>query len=161
MKIDEGRLPEGRSVRVRCPHCNEIGPAQEPVSLAEPVGRELDTSSLPRDRTLAAPKAARPGRQGPSLSSGRGGDFHLPANQASPALEKKMPSRGVKIVLWVIGSLLVVGFFALLVNIILPGPYGGGPGGDLPSQDDASARPAEKHRPAQWEKEAGRSPAKR
>jgi hypothetical protein len=148
MKIDEGSLPEGRSVRVRCPHCNEIGPAQEPVSLAE----GLDTSSLPRDRILAAPKAAR---------TGRGGDFHLPANQAPAALEKKMLSRGVKIVLWVIGSLLVVGFFALLVNIILPGPYGGGPGGDLPSQDDASARPAEKHRPAQWEKEASRSPAKR
>jgi predicted Zn finger-like uncharacterized protein len=161
MKIDEDRLPKGRSVKVRCPHCNGIGPIQGPDLPNRHIDSGPDLSSRSRDRAPVSHQAERPTGQKPSFPSEVASDFQFPAEQVSPTPEKRMLSLGWKMLFWAVGSFLVVGFFALLVNIILPGPYGGESDTGLPPQDQTSGRPVEKHRPTQLEKDYGRSPAKR
>ena len=161
MRIDEGGLPKGRSVKVRCPHCNAIGPIRGAVSPGGLVAGSSDSPSRSRDRPSVAPQAARPAGRELSFPSEVASAFRFPAEQASRSPEKRMFSLGWRMLFWAVGSLLLVGFFALLVNIILPGPYGGGSDAGLPSQDGTSERPVEKHRPSQLEKDDGRSPAKR
>lgn len=160
MRINENALPEGRSVKVRCPLCNEIGPLQDAASASGPAEGGGGSATRPHDQTTSE-SGATPSDGGAKGSPSRiTGDFRFPAEHGPVSAPKRMFSRKVKMLLWIIGSLLVVGFFALLVNIILPGPYGGGSDTGLPSSEESSTRP-EKPRPSQLERESGRIPARR
>jgi len=170
MRIDESGLPKGRSVKVRCPLCNEIGPIRE-VSQAVPVDRPLGGVEAPRstsgspgrphEQSLAQPETTPPETENPSTSSGVASEFRFPAEQGPVAPAEPTFSRRRKKLFWVLGSLLVVAAFALLVNIILPGPYGGTSGTGPAPAKEKSTRPAENPRPSQLEKDAGGSPSRR
>jgi len=161
MRIDQSGLPKGRSVKVRCPHCNEIGPMQDPVSFTGAVDGRLDSSTQPFDETMDDLRRALPRDESLSFPSSVASDFRFPAERETVPPRKTMLSSRLKILLWAVGSLLVVAFFALLVNIILPGPYGAGSETGAPPEEEAFTRPVEKPRPTRLEKDAGRSPARR
>jgi len=161
MRIDESSLPKGRSVKVRCPHCNEIGPTQDPVSFTGAVDGRLDSSTQPFDETMDDLRRALPRDKSPLFPSSVASDFRFSAEREAISPRKTILSRRLKVLLWAVGSLLVVGFFALLVNIILPGPYGAGSDTGAPPEEEAFTRPVEKPRPSQLEKDAGRSPTRR
>jgi hypothetical protein len=58
-----------------------------------------------------------------------------------------MFSGRLKLLLWALAAFLVIVFFALLVNIILPGPYGGDSNTESRTDEHSSTRPAGKARP--------------
>jgi predicted Zn finger-like uncharacterized protein len=170
MRIDESGLPKGRSVRVRCPLCNEVGPIRE-VSSPAPADRPLGgveapqstsgSPDRPHEQILARPQTTSQETEELSASSGVTSEFRFPAEQGPVAPSEPTFSRTRKMLFWVLGSLLVVAAFALLVNIILPGPYGGKSGTGPPPGKENSTRPAENPRPSQLEKDTGGSPSRR
>jgi predicted Zn finger-like uncharacterized protein len=123
MRVDESRVPKGQKVKIRCPHCKEIGVFQDrptidqtsaPRVLADTP--DLTGASTPRHR------ATGNGVSEHSLPSDAFESFRFPSERESTLDERPSARAGFGIVTWILVSLAVVGFFALLVNIILSGP---------------------------------------
>jgi predicted Zn finger-like uncharacterized protein len=150
LRVDENNLPEGRSVKVRCPHCNVIGQMSgrqsEAITAAgdhsETAVPETDYPLLLRVDGPPAPAAASTAEwHDSSLPSDAFQSFRFPAEREKREAATKQKRSTVKYVLWAIGSLAVIGFFALLVNIVLPGPGGVRPAiHTVPPHEGNSAR---------------------
>jgi predicted Zn finger-like uncharacterized protein len=140
MKVDEAKVPPNRKFKVRCPHCQNVDVVSREslTPQASPVG-PLATPTAQQQPLVPPPEPARD--SGPSLAVPQSQqDIHFPADQQDEPPARKLMSRKAKLICWAVGSLLWVALFALLVNLILPGPYGGSPVTGLPPQvDDASA----------------------
>jgi predicted Zn finger-like uncharacterized protein len=141
MKVDEGKVPPHRRFKVRCPHCEQVDVVSHHSFVPEPPRSDLQVSateqSIPRERkTFSRGRAS-------SLAVQRSvGDIHFPADTGDvepPA--RKFMSRKTRLICWAVGSLLWVALFALLVNLVLPGPYGGRPVTGLPAQEDITPAP--------------------
>jgi nitrate reductase NapE component len=133
MKIDETKLPEGKDGMVRCPHCREILRIdEESLSL-----RPLASDSRPQEEPLDTNESVAPQADEQeftsydvppnhdtktSIDEDSSDDFLFPAEMGPDPLKEKKRSLKLKLVLWVIISVALIGFFALLVNLILPGP---------------------------------------
>jgi predicted Zn finger-like uncharacterized protein len=127
MRLDEKNIPDKPKVKVRCPHCSGIGyientsapnplpslfdeqpvsqPDQSKFELREPLTDKLEMEydvSLPHDAFK---------------------DFRFPAEQDRQNNHRKT-AIGLNTIILAVASLVVIIFFALLVNIILPGPSG-------------------------------------
>lgn len=182
LRIDENTLPADRAVKVRCPHCREVGfapdpkivnaaregsdkvaaegppypcmapliaPAPAPAPIPDPV--EAPTAARPPEPAAAAPSKPAPApiatpsptppprpEPQPVEQDTDWEDQHIPSDAFSsfrsprkPAKEDSKPTpkakpKATKFKLAVLAlvSLAVVGFFALLVNVVLPGPAG-------------------------------------
>jgi len=127
MRLDEKNLPDKPKVKVRCPHCRGIGyientsapnplPSlsdEQPVSQPYPSKFELReplTDKLEMEYDVSMPHDAF-------------NEFRFPAEQDRHRNSRKT-AIGLKTIILAVASLVVVIFFALLVNIILPGPSG-------------------------------------
>jgi hypothetical protein len=148
MKLDESNFPDKPRVKVRCPLCQGIGyverqPIDPPPLESDPAvqaaGEAYETTAEFRRSELAA--AAK--SYDPSIPSDAFKDFHFPAEMENDGRPPEPTRTGVKIVLWAVASLAVIAFFALIVNVVLPGP-GGGEGmlRAVPSKQDTSPRSA-------------------
>jgi predicted Zn finger-like uncharacterized protein len=131
MKIDEVSLPDKPRIKVRCPHCRKTGYIERPPRDITPpesdpavqaAAEAFDSTAEFRASELAAAKKS----YRPSSGADAFKDFQFPAEMENDSEPRKSLGRGVKIVLWAIASLAVIAFFALIVNVILPGPGGGG-----------------------------------
>ena len=127
MRLDEKNLPDKPKVKVRCPHCRGIGyientsapnplPSlsdEQPVSQPYPSKFELReplTDKLEMEYDVSMPHDAF-------------NEFRFPAEQDRHRNSRKT-AIGLKTIILAVASLVVIIFFALLVNIILPGPSG-------------------------------------
>jgi predicted Zn finger-like uncharacterized protein len=136
MRVDEDRIPPGGSVRVRCPHCKGIVTVPSPLAAAAPDddfdARPLDHSGVYAVGTMSAPAPSGSGEHAAGASHdftfpddafqrmrGKGDRNQEPPPVPSPASWKK------RLIIWAAASFAVVAMFALLVNIILPGPTKG------------------------------------
>lgn len=141
MRIDEQRIPADGGVKVRCPHCTEIGyvPAAglgagretHSLSAGQPV-----SSPVPRTPPEATRSAATEQMEkgDPTLPDDAFQDFRFPAEREAPEVRRTPVPRKKKLLVWAVVSLAIVAFFALLVNLVLPGPGGTRPlGGALSS----------------------------
>jgi hypothetical protein len=63
-------------------------------------------------------------RDEPTIPDDAFENFRFPAETDERKPERKRMSRAKRVLLWVAISLAVVAFFALLVNVMLPGPTG-------------------------------------
>jgi predicted Zn finger-like uncharacterized protein len=121
MKLDESAFPPGERIKIRCPHCSQIssvmdgvirtdGPEPAPTQIEEiPTELQETSASCPEDPVF--PRDAFK-------------DFRFPAEQKGETVNGR--SRTFKGILpWFAIGIGIILFFALLVNIILPGPYGG------------------------------------
>lgn len=129
LKVDENSLPLRGPVKIRCPHCRKIGHMPNLPLPAPPPATGLpegDREQRAYHRLLPLEDFSRPPseKDEPSIPPDAFHDFRFPAEGESPPQGKKPMGRGLKIALWILVSLGVIGFFALLVNIILPGPSG-------------------------------------
>ena len=151
MRLDEKSLPDRPKVKVRCPHCRGVGYIEHKVSQPTPTEsyiaeRPAPTKSSPAERPT--PKSSRSKFQLPKQVADEPGmeydlsipddafeEFRFPAEQNGNGRSrngiKNGAPVGLKTVILVIASLITVVFFALLVNIILPGP--GGVKGTIPA----------------------------
>ena len=128
LRVDEKSLPTGRRAKIRCPHCKQIGympgvplpgAAQEDAEAQAPAEPREHPRLLPLDES--SPAAA----EEPTMPRDAFQSFRFPAEQKESRQQPKMATRrGLRLAVWVIVSLAVVGLFALLVNLILPGPAG-------------------------------------
>ena len=134
MRVDEkGSLPDRPKVKVRCPHCRGIGyiehkfpsPTQAVSSPAEgPTTKSNQTKfQLPQQVTDETEL-----EYDISIPADAFKDFRFPAEQDSNGRSRNGTGNGatigLKTVILVVASLITIVFFALLVNVILPGPSG-------------------------------------
>ncbi len=153
MKLDEANLPDRPRIKVRCPHCQGIGYVERPrsdisVSGSDPsvqaASDAFGTTAEFRRREVGFEADSHE----PTVPADAFKEFHFPAETRDEPQVHEPRSRGLKILLWAVISLAVVAFFALIVNIILPGPSGGQgmlravqPHESVPRSLDPGARP--------------------
>ncbi|MBM3298411.1 MAG: hypothetical protein FJY85_00480 [Deltaproteobacteria bacterium] len=134
MRLDEGRIPRGGGVKVRCPRCQGIGFVKSPVTSAWSEDRGAPGAAPETDWRFPAAGSANRGPSAmrspavrpdePSIPDDAFENFRFPAEADDREPERKQVGRGTKVLLWAAVSLAVVALFALLVNLVLPGPAG-------------------------------------
>lgn len=118
MRVDEKALPSGKKVKVRCPSCRGIG-----LTSYDPNEDGVEAAAQTRDRheyrepsdTVAPDTQRVADLQVPS-------DFRFPAEGDPDAPQRRSMGKGFKMFLWAAASLGIILFFAMLVNLVLPGP---------------------------------------
>jgi hypothetical protein len=125
--VDESRLPSVERAKVRCPHCKEIISLGDQAKQPGRVGAPGISAEGPQRAASAEPGAMAGERK--NVARGKAMD-HEPTFPKDAFQDFQGPrSSRLKIILWIVVSLAIIGFFALLVNLVLPGPYGGRPFG--------------------------------
>lgn len=127
MRLDEKNIPDKPKVKVRCPHCSGIGYIEN-TSAPNPVPSSFDEQPVSQpDQSkfeLREPLTDKPEMgYDVSLPHDAFKDFQFPAEQDRQNNSPKS-AIGLKTIVLAVASLAVIIFFALLVNIILPGPAG-------------------------------------
>jgi hypothetical protein len=135
MRLDEGRIPKGGGVKIRCPRCKEIDYVEDP-SLSKSRGQapaaagKIDIRTS-KDRELSRRSAPAKGNareeSEPSIPDDAFHGFRFPAERETNSSSARTMRPWVRILIWGIVSLAVVAFFALLVNVVLSGPAGNNP----------------------------------
>jgi len=123
MRVDESRIPKGQRFKIRCPHCKGIGVIQDQPTVDQaPVPEVLIGASGIREKGSTAPRTTGNGVSEHTLPSDAFHSFRFPSEREAPLVQAPPARRGLGVVTWILVSLGVVAFFALLVNIILSGP---------------------------------------
>lgn len=141
MRLDESAIPSGGGVKIRCPRCKGIDYVQDPSPAkggdpGKDRSASRDVAGMPQKRSEPVSRPNHKQRTAPSdvsevtMPSDAFQGFRFPAEKESGAFPKRRLSRRARLLLWGVASLVVVALFALLVNIVLPGP-----GGNRPSWD--------------------------
>ena len=119
LRVDEDNLPVDRRAKIRCPHCKGIGLMPERTdgnpSSAEP------NSAPDADYPVLVP-AKEPPRPRDWKEAAMPQDafksFRYPEERSGRTPGKKPPAKRWSLILWVVVSVAVVAFFAVLVNKI-------------------------------------------
>jgi predicted Zn finger-like uncharacterized protein len=123
MRVDESRVPKGQKVKIRCPHCKEIGVFQDqPAVDPNPGPQGLADASGAREESPPRRRATGNGVSEHTLPSDAFQSFRFPSEREATLDERPAAGRRFGLVTWILISLGVVAFFALLVNLILSGP---------------------------------------
>ena len=134
LHVDENRIPGDQDVRVRCPKCgkegliqkeeNPLGSITDDCTVIEPGGPSL-TEKIPmieKKMDQSSSKRSASGKAGElTLPEDAFNNFRFPAETGAPNQKKSFWSSRSTLIAFVAVSVLVVIFFAALVNIILPG----------------------------------------
>jgi predicted Zn finger-like uncharacterized protein len=133
MRVDEKDLPDRPKVKVRCPHCRGIGyiehkfprPTQAASSPAEGPTTKSNRAKFQLPQQVTDKTEIE---YDISIPADAFKEFRFPAEQDSNGRSRNGIGNGatigLKTVILVVASLITVVFFALLVNMILPGPAG-------------------------------------
>ncbi|MBM4329418.1 MAG: hypothetical protein FJ118_19915 [Deltaproteobacteria bacterium] len=111
MKVDRDAITVGGSVRVRCPHCEEVGWVRDASD-----GRETKIRGPGPSAALSSHAPATLGE--PDYAD----DYRFPVEQEAAASQRSAMALRARILVWLVLSLGVIVIFAFLVNLILPGP---------------------------------------
>jgi predicted Zn finger-like uncharacterized protein len=123
MRIDESRIPKGQEVKIRCPHCKEIWVLKDQSAVERtPPPQVVANASGVQENSPSRPRTTGNGVSEHTLPSDAFHSFRFPSEREGPSAEQPPAGRGFGIVTWILVSLGVIAFFALLVNIILSGP---------------------------------------
>ncbi len=123
MQLDEKRVPPGEQVKVKCPHCEHIQNFRSQGAV-QPARNSQEGEPRRPPPVMSATNSAAASDIEPDLPRDAFQDFRFPVEQSKTPRNDSM-TKGPRIALWVGISLAVIVFFALLVNIVLPGPQGG------------------------------------
>jgi predicted Zn finger-like uncharacterized protein len=158
MRVDQDRIPPGEKVKIRCPLCGEIqaysGQPHGFVPADKPEIRQQSVSPSPKVavRGQNASSALSRGPQEPSIPSDAFQDFRFPAERGGNPTSRNRTSekprrKGLHAAIFILASLAVIAVFALIVNIVLPGPAGKRPMQGLPQWEEQHDREAPPARP--------------
>jgi predicted Zn finger-like uncharacterized protein len=148
MRVDESRIPSGDRVKIRCPTCGEIQPYSAQVDHSSTAPKPLDKadpSSLQkmsgRDRTGGS--SVRKSPEELTIPADAFQDFRFPAERGATGTSRKetqtnKSSKRLGKIFFLLISVAVIAVFALIVNIVLPGPAGRGPGMGMPEWEERS-----------------------
>ncbi len=138
MRLDNKDLGDKPRIKIRCPHCQGVGYIENrsaPKPIPNPIPEPIPQASPPEEPPLIQPYTSKlelPGslsdkpemKYDASLPEDAFNGFRFPAEQEDRRNNSRNTYTGRKIIILAVASLVVVLFFALLVNIILPGPVG-------------------------------------
>ncbi len=133
MRIDENLIPKGEEVKIRCPRCSEIDvfkPGTKNVTTAPQTQPSKPGESKPEVGTFTQQirsNSVSPGHEELTIPDDAFRGFRFPSEQGVRSMDKQPMNKRLKLAIWLVVSVAVVAFFALLVNIVLPGPQGGSP----------------------------------
>jgi predicted Zn finger-like uncharacterized protein len=148
MRVDESRIPPGEKVKIRCPMCGEVQPYKgqsEHLSAAVEPSIRTDSSVSPR---LSSPDKVEENTsiktpEEFTIPADAFQDFRFPAERGAAGMTRKQTPKsrkGFQAFAFVLISLGVIAVFALIVNMILPGPAGKEPGSGMPQWEDRSGQ---------------------
>lgn len=145
MRVDQGRIPPGEKVKLRCPHCGTVQPYDENSGITT-EDKPIVRSEPERDTIYAQPADDL------TIPSDAFHEFRFPSerrNEKSSAKQTSSKSSGrwTSPAFWIAASLGIIILFALIVNIILPGPASQQPGSGLPQWEDNAPRDVQPARP--------------
>ena len=121
MRVDDSRVPEAKPVKVRCPHCQGIG-------IVEPAARKAESTARGTEPIIALPRTPPAPAEKEHQAESRQelfdplDDIQFPSDRGLPEPAPEPGRKWLRMVIWTAVSIAVVSFFALLVNIVLPGP---------------------------------------
>jgi predicted Zn finger-like uncharacterized protein len=130
LRVDESNLPSDRRAKIRCPHCKGIGLMPDiPVGSPGAQGGSADipahegTEDYP---ALLPPEQPLPPQDWKEAAIPQDAfkTFRYPGERENREPPKQPVRRGWPLWVWILVSVAIVGAFALLVNVILPGPAG-------------------------------------
>ncbi|MCA1960589.1 MAG: zinc-ribbon domain-containing protein [Desulfomonile sp.] len=123
MRVDDNSVPPGRKVKLRCPHCQAVGvtwlPARSEEAAAASIAAVVDETKRMQSRTSRAPIHAD---KEPHIPADAFNNFRFPSEEEGRGSHRAAMSWKVRLLLWGVASGGVILFFALLVNLVLPGP---------------------------------------
>lgn len=132
-RIDEAASPPSTVLRLRCPHCGSAGFVKDAISL-QGDSREAAPAAHPgeilRDQkpvkgqvSLVESGWSRPGGHSePALPEDAFKNFDPALREQRHGLLKGLRNTSLRSVIWGVISVVVILFFSLLVNLLLPGP---------------------------------------
>ncbi len=122
MRVDHKQIPAHAQAKVRCPHCRGLGLVRIPPlgALQEPSAKK---PSGPADLARAAGAGfAGSGQPAVHEEPEYADEYLFPAERETLPYERQPGVIGLRIVAWAVASVLIIFLFALLVNLMLPGP---------------------------------------
>lgn len=124
MRVHDESVPPGKKVKVRCPHCQAVGVAFLPGPGADPAAQRTGAALAEESRHTQPPSesAVVTAEKEPPIPEDAFNSFRFPAEEEGAEAQRAPMSRKWRFLLWIAASLGVVLFFALLVNLVLPGP---------------------------------------
>lgn len=146
MRVDQDLIPPGEKVKLRCPHCGTVQPYDENSGIT-PEDKPIVGSEPERDTIYAQPTDDL------TIPSDAFHEFRFPSERRNGrSSAKQTPSkssgRWTNFAFWIAASLGVIILFALIVNIILPGPASQQqPGSGLPQWEDNAPPDVQPPRP--------------
>ena len=122
MRVDRKRLTAGEKTKVRCPRCRNVGlvGSKSTARVARRRERKIPgaTGLLPNTTEMSGTlEAARDEELSEAAE-----EYLFPSEQNDFSYGRTAEGKGIRIFLWIMGSLIVILIFALYVNYILPGP---------------------------------------
>jgi predicted Zn finger-like uncharacterized protein len=129
LRVDENSLPPDGSARVRCPHCQGVGlmPDRSVAARIADLSSAEPRSPEEQDYPVLVPPEKTPPPQDwkeEAIPHDAFKSFRYPGERDRRPAPVIAARRGWPTWAWVVVSVVVVAFFALLVNLILPGPAG-------------------------------------
>jgi len=123
MRVDDKSVPPGKKVKLRCPHCQAVGvtwlPTPEEDAGVAPLASVVDETKRIPSPAAAAPKETERELHPPADAFN---NFRFPSEEEDRGPHRPAMSWKLRLVLWIAASVGVILFFALLVNLVLPGP---------------------------------------
>lgn len=123
MRVDDKSVPPGKHVKVRCPYCQGVGVAllPPPEAAAAPL-KQSAVAERPQEAQQGAGSAAAATEQEPPIPADAFNSFRFPSEEGGVEPQRTAMSSKLRLFLWIGASAGVVLLFALLVNLVLPGP---------------------------------------
>jgi predicted Zn finger-like uncharacterized protein len=122
MRVDDARLPVGRAVKVRCPHCKGIGltARKAPAVPAESMKKAAPLNRVESIEPPAQPAESRSVEFSPEPDVSD--EFRFPSEREAEPERGKTRGTWPRVLVWVGASLAIILAFALIVNLVLTGP---------------------------------------
>jgi predicted Zn finger-like uncharacterized protein len=122
MRVDHERLGTRNKVKVRCPHCQNVGlVGGRPLAYESAKSKRKSSGSSGILSHVPEKVATRNEPTGEALPESED-EYLFPSEQKDFSYSRSTEGKGIHIFLWIMASLIVILLFAMLVNFVLPGP---------------------------------------
>ena len=122
MRVDRESLGTGKKAKVRCPRCQKVGLVSA-TAIAHKSAKSKRKIPGASGVLSYSPEKSEVGEAPNGEELLESSDEYLfPSEQKDFSYGRTAEGKGIRIFLWIMASLIVILLFAMLVNLVLPGP---------------------------------------